>query len=220
MESYFIQAIQKWLRTNPGSAVSQYNMTAILSEAYSQSASIATITNGFKAAGIWPVDKGVFSDADLQNRHHYTVAEALLNNEEAAGQTSESLSDDVNVIITPGNSNRDGAISEPRNNVSCARDSAISEETSNAKKRKVCQSAVITNSTPYKNELEIRQKEREQKASTAMKNLKELSKRAAPTKNKPNRKPSEQQMANVELGVPFESKTGPLKLPNPVQKKS
>ncbi|XP_023310565.1 uncharacterized protein LOC111691652 [Anoplophora glabripennis] len=65
MEMYFTQAIQKWLRTNPGSAVSPYTMTALLSEAYSRSASIVTISNGFRATGVWPVDRGVFSDVDF-----------------------------------------------------------------------------------------------------------------------------------------------------------
>lgn len=47
---------------NPGSTVSPYNMTALLSSAL---ANTATIANGFKKSLIWPVDRTVFSEADF-----------------------------------------------------------------------------------------------------------------------------------------------------------
>nr|CAI5830715.1 unnamed protein product [Callosobruchus analis] len=65
MENYSIKAVERFLRTNPGVPVSQYNMTPLLNEAYANAASIATIQNGFRRAGIWPVDRAVFSQADF-----------------------------------------------------------------------------------------------------------------------------------------------------------
>lgn len=65
MEAYFTQSAEKWLRTNPGQTISQYHMTPIINYAYSIAASIATIVNGFRATGIWPVDRSIFTDSDF-----------------------------------------------------------------------------------------------------------------------------------------------------------
>lgn len=114
--------------------------------------------------------------------------------------TPEAIPDNVNVIITPetDNSDRDRVTPEPTTNVSVQEILPLPEEASNAKKRKLSQPAVILSSTPYKNELEALQEERQEKdqarnerrqqrALKAMRNLNNSSTSAVLTKNKPGR---------------------------------
>ncbi|KAK9737028.1 hypothetical protein QE152_g11030 [Popillia japonica] len=59
METYYTHAMERWLRTNPGMKVTQFQVSELLSEAYGKAACIQTAVNGFKAAGVWPIDRDV-----------------------------------------------------------------------------------------------------------------------------------------------------------------
>jgi hypothetical protein len=61
-----MQAVSKWLRSNPGENVTQFVVTALLAEAYSKVVTLSNAANGFKARSeIWPVDRAVFSEHDF-----------------------------------------------------------------------------------------------------------------------------------------------------------
>lgn len=64
LELYYTEGNEKWLRTNPGLTVSQYQVAQLIGEAYTRAAVLANAMNGFKKTGIWPVDRNVFSDVD------------------------------------------------------------------------------------------------------------------------------------------------------------
>nr|CAI5850855.1 unnamed protein product [Callosobruchus analis] len=132
MENYFIKAVERFLHTNPGVPVSQYNMTPLLNEAYANAASIATIENGFRRAGIWPVDRAVFSQADF-------VPAALLL------ETTPPLVSQVQMEVGL--------------NVSIEEILPLPENRPTLKRRKRCQPAVVLSSTPYKNDLHKKQTE-------------------------------------------------------------
>lgn len=72
MSTYYTQAIETWMRTNPGRAVTQYQVSQLIKEAYERAATIGNIANGFRASGIWPINRNIFQD------HHFAPAEALL----------------------------------------------------------------------------------------------------------------------------------------------
>lgn len=55
-------AVETFLRSNLGSTVSLYNMTALLSDACVKTASISNITNGFKKTWVKRVESTVFSE--------------------------------------------------------------------------------------------------------------------------------------------------------------
>lgn len=65
LKSNFNQAIQKWLRTNPGMVVSQYQIAGLCTEAYGKTATIENVANGFRACGVWPADRTVFQESDF-----------------------------------------------------------------------------------------------------------------------------------------------------------
>lgn len=68
---YYIQAIEKWLRTNVGCTVGQYQISQLLGEAYGRAATIETAISCFRNSGIWPVNRNIFQD------HHFAAADAL-----------------------------------------------------------------------------------------------------------------------------------------------
>lgn len=65
LETYYDQAIMKWMRCNPGRQVTQLEVAGLISEAYEKAATLSNAASGFRATGIWPVDRSVFSDADF-----------------------------------------------------------------------------------------------------------------------------------------------------------
>ncbi|KAB0801682.1 hypothetical protein PPYR_03868 [Photinus pyralis] len=138
MESYFTQEVEKWLRNNPGKAISQYNMTALLCEAYSRAATINTFVNGFRAAGIWPVNRHVFSVGD------FAPAEALLDD---TIRRQESTPEPEQLPI-------DQETLPDENDASVLNILPLPQHREGLKKRKQSQSAVVLTSTPYTKELE------------------------------------------------------------------
>ncbi|KAJ8938674.1 hypothetical protein NQ314_011375 [Rhamnusium bicolor] len=65
MEVYYTQASEKWLRSNAGRVVTQYQVAELLNEAYGRAATIQTAANGLKVSGVWPVNRHVFKDSDF-----------------------------------------------------------------------------------------------------------------------------------------------------------
>lgn len=172
MESYFTQALETWLRTNPGSALSQYNMTNLLNDAYSRAANIQTISNGFRATGIWPVNRLVFSDAD------FVAAEGLLDavdHHEVVPDSGENahnvITEDVARPEAANDVSNEPTIDIEPHNVSVQEILPLPELRAEAKKRKLSQPAVVLSSTPYKDELEAQQERRQQRAVKVKRNL-------------------------------------------------
>jgi len=65
LSTYYNQCIDRWMRVHPGFATSEQNITQFFGEAYGKAASIATAVNGFRTAGIWPVNPHVIDDEDF-----------------------------------------------------------------------------------------------------------------------------------------------------------
>ena len=63
LKNYYYQEVPKWLRNHPGRAVTQYQISQLFGFAYGKAASIAF--NGFRKAGIYPLDRDVFEEADF-----------------------------------------------------------------------------------------------------------------------------------------------------------
>nr|CAI5866116.1 unnamed protein product [Callosobruchus analis] len=65
MDVYYNQATEKWLRSNDERTVSQYQVAALVNEAYSRAATLETAANGFRACGVCPVNRHVFYDNEF-----------------------------------------------------------------------------------------------------------------------------------------------------------
>lgn len=171
METYFSQAVETFLRTNPGSTVSQYNMTVLLSDAFAKTATISTIANGFKKSGIWPVDRTVFAETD------FVAASILLEKESNNNDVSENSIQAADIqnqmrVKNTENDRKSMSVNESQLSQSNKHDLYVPideiyplpEQLNNENKRKLSQPAVILSSTPYKDDLENQQSQRRNKA--------------------------------------------------------
>lgn len=108
LEVYYTQAMEKWLRSNPGSTVSLFQVSKLLGEAYGRAATVSTAISGFKSSGVWPVNRHVFQD------HHYAAAEMLneeIQPEEDTCQPSNSFLDRSLTGDSSGNGDKDNVTS-------------------------------------------------------------------------------------------------------------
>jgi hypothetical protein len=61
---FISNAQDSWMRTNPGKPMTIYNIPSLVSEALPKAVTPTNITSGFKACGIYPFNRSVFSDTD------------------------------------------------------------------------------------------------------------------------------------------------------------
>ncbi|XP_022816222.1 uncharacterized protein LOC111349354 [Spodoptera litura] len=155
MSTYYTQAIESWMRSHPGSAVTQYQVSRLINEAYERAATIGNVVNGFKATGTWPVNRNIFQD------HHFAPAEALISNVEQndSPKFSTLLSNMQDDVPSTSQVTEPSKLEEfksslnilsplPRNNL--------------PSKGRGAQKAVELTSSPYKNNLEISQQKAKQ----------------------------------------------------------
>ncbi|XP_025195696.1 tigger transposable element-derived protein 6-like [Melanaphis sacchari] len=65
LNTFYVQAIEKFLRNNPGRVVSQFQVSKLFGEAYIKAATQMTAINGFRKCGIVPLDPNIFDDSDF-----------------------------------------------------------------------------------------------------------------------------------------------------------
>lgn len=65
LSTFYGQEADKRMRHNPGRPLSHFQVCMIFGKAYQRAASLETAANGFRNAGIWPVDRDVFKDFDF-----------------------------------------------------------------------------------------------------------------------------------------------------------
>ncbi|XP_043228646.1 uncharacterized protein LOC122384902 [Amphibalanus amphitrite] len=65
LNTFYVQAIEKFLRQNPGRVVTLYQIARLFGEAYLKAATPATAINAFKKCGIFPIDMDVFAEEDF-----------------------------------------------------------------------------------------------------------------------------------------------------------
>ncbi|KAK7099863.1 hypothetical protein V1264_022909 [Littorina saxatilis] len=73
LQAYYDQAIERWLRNNPGRLVTPFQICSLFNEAYLKTATMQTAMNGFRSCGIWPCSREVFEDSQFEA----SITEAL-----------------------------------------------------------------------------------------------------------------------------------------------
>jgi hypothetical protein len=63
--TYYVQAIERFLRNNPGRLVTQYQVSKLLGEAFPLAATPTIAVKGFAKCGIVPINRQKFTDADF-----------------------------------------------------------------------------------------------------------------------------------------------------------
>ena len=65
LKKYFNSCCNDWQLSNPGKAITIYEISAILGKAYPRAFTPANIISGFRITGIYPYDSNVFTDEDF-----------------------------------------------------------------------------------------------------------------------------------------------------------
>lgn len=159
LQTYYDENVTRWLRSNPGRKVTQFEVTELLAEAYGRAATLANAANGFRSTGVWPVNRNVFSDADFQ------ASENMLEKETNNGETAEPQVQQLEepVPIEPEEDQRQNILQHGSIlKVPVAELSPIPVGTQKHQKRKEkgAQKAQVLTLSPYKTELEIAKEKR------------------------------------------------------------
>ncbi|XP_029719395.2 uncharacterized protein LOC115261629 [Aedes albopictus] len=65
LKAKYANAVDNYLKRNPGKVVTIYNVSALVNEAFTACASVVTAQSGFRATGVYPINSHVFSDDDF-----------------------------------------------------------------------------------------------------------------------------------------------------------
>ena len=106
--TYFDQASDTWLRSNPGRRITVYEVASLMNEAFKKAGVVNTASNGFKKTGLWPPNRKVFDPSDFiatqvacSNEQEANQMPLNITNAESSAQTSTS--DNVNSHqVSPG----------------------------------------------------------------------------------------------------------------------
>lgn len=188
LKSYYDQEVRKWLKTNPGRTVGQYQISSLFSVAYGKTATVANSESGFQKTGIWPINPDIFED------HLFAPAETTnivqspqgkndspsndLEAEQPVSHNHSSSSKDSNLLVAyPSTSHQeiistqqstyqqDDSLSVVKNNVSVADLSPVPLASKLTTKRRVKKSSgsIVLTSSPYLSELQKRAEDKKQK---------------------------------------------------------
>jgi len=65
LKTFYLQEIEKWLRSHPGRVITVYQTGELFGNAYKRAATGETAANGFRATGLFPCDKNIFRPYDF-----------------------------------------------------------------------------------------------------------------------------------------------------------
>jgi len=89
LKTAYYKRCAEWLKMNPGKRITQYEVAALFGDAYCTIASVQKCINGFKAAGICPLNSSVFTDEDFE------AADNLVKHVSAASSSTTEATDPV-----------------------------------------------------------------------------------------------------------------------------
>lgn len=109
-KKYYNSAVDAWLQNNPGRTLDIYNIAPCINSAFEKSMTMKNIQAGFKATGIYPFDKNIFTDDDylvsaVTDRPYQNV-DTTINNNHLLPQSSSSTAEiktNKNVNLTEKN---------------------------------------------------------------------------------------------------------------------
>jgi DDE superfamily endonuclease/helix-turn-helix, Psq domain len=65
LSTFYNQECEKWLRSHPGRVITMFQIGAVFGSAYIRAATPEVAISGFRATGIFPLNRDVFSDSDF-----------------------------------------------------------------------------------------------------------------------------------------------------------
>ena len=66
--TFFNQECEKWLRSHPGRVITMFPLGGLFGSVYVRAATQEVAISGFRAIGIYPVNRDIFSESDFTPR--------------------------------------------------------------------------------------------------------------------------------------------------------
>ena len=123
LNTFYGQAVEKWLRNNPGRVVTVYQVGQLFGEAYLRAAVPTTAINAFRRTGIFPCNRDVFGEED------FAAAEVTDGLDEDVGPTAASTSSEQSRSQPPASGSATASTSSEQQ---CSQSPAASSATSSA----------------------------------------------------------------------------------------
>jgi len=175
LKSAYNREVDRWMVTNPGKRVTNYDLCRIFAPAYNRVANAEKGVKGFRATGIFPFNPDVFTDEDfMPSSVTEQVDPAMHIHDQAAcsGQDPKSVSVQVTKGTKPVSTKakRRQTVSSPPLRATSSRVSVVQISPypqvsgCNPRKRRAESSTVLT-STPNKKQLEEKANAKKKKAS-------------------------------------------------------
>lgn len=166
----FATASSAWMRRNPAARITDYDIAALVDEAFSRAARLDIAQNGFKCTGIYPFNPEIFTDIDFLPSMMTDVAQEASSKENMSNQPSAAHSSSP----VPSTSRALPATEPVPSTSSTDLLKQLSPFPDASKKRLVTrarktQKSEIITSSPYKKDIEERQKSRSNKKDKAKK---------------------------------------------------
>lgn len=166
---YYEEETRKWLRSNPGKVITLWQVASLFGSAFVSAASMKTAMKGFEATGIWPVNMGVFTDADfLPSEPTNRLIEADNKSEPTASTSTVQINPLPSTSSTMNATATEPSASTSYPNVSPANVCAVPKVQTKEKRKTYRKKgrAVILTSSPYQKELHDSIEKLKRKAQT------------------------------------------------------
>ena len=149
LQTYFTQAQETFLRLYKGDKIYQTPISKLLNEAYGRAATVGIAESAFRASGIWPVNRHIFTDDQFAPADVLQPFETSV--ETSSSDDDEDGSDKENNVTQNKNKQFKRLLEEisPR-----AKKNPHSDGPSSSGSAPIVQKAVEITSSPYKWQLE------------------------------------------------------------------
>ena len=149
LQTYFTQAQETFLRLYKGDKIYQTQISKLLNEAYGRAATVGIAESAFRASGIWPVNRHIFTDDQFAPADVLQPFETSV--ETSSSDDDEDGSDKENNVTQNKNKQFKRLLEEisPR-----AKKNPHSDGPSSSRSAPMAQKAVEITSSLYKSQLE------------------------------------------------------------------
>ena len=191
LKTAYYKRCSEWLHSNSGKRITQYEVASLFGDAYCSISNIQKCVSGFRAAGIYPFNSGVFSDEDflaaenLMQSHAQPETDSVAVVGAEAGASTPAPEGGLAPAEGPSPHTSDQTAKAVKKRISVTDISPLpSARVAETGKRRKCKRSEIITSSPMKSALESKASQQKQKETAENKTTAKSGDSSRPTKRK------------------------------------